>query len=1106
MPTEINQLPEQRLIYQSSGTDYSGDRWLDEDICSRIRSLLLSRNYNFPPRTPFSSDENLNTYSKSHITKLQTSTYSSSLHSNTVPDTQRDIVNWIPRKTRKTLQTVLRHTENKRLNRQSLPDSRSFISVLGQIPGQDNLKQPKKRIVRSSDGVDKLCQGLSRKIETEGKLYGDRKSFSVNLASRNNSTWRFEIYKKRPLHKVGQYLKTNPKTLNKQPPRPLEEFESFTSFSFHEDLLRQSAIMNTSSCSKSELMDTFPHAVQSSNMASNKIQDPSYSTTVTTNFSLAGIKDQNKISNTQDSKPYKQDLNQSVYSDLSNDENRQGKFDTSLRLKPKSPSLRSATSKKSARHSLLKPSQKDNRPTDVGLALAPMVSPFSDSHNSNQIGITDVDITRDSIHGNDHAIESGIDIAKVSQPFSSLITKSPVGSITSLPLLRVKSPKFDSEQELSKKYPKTAESLISRDTSFQPTAKLFDMTHREFTSADKSSAHKIDPNKIGNPSQNDLPEADGRKITDSYRKNANGSLRLSMENSDRHLGRASHWSQTPQSLQSEPESISKRIPPNHKVSWWEESPYRRSTTGDHIFLAQNSASRDSKDRENEFFENNQGNFRNGLRPKMINGTNNTKIYTDRKTIRPEAFKTVTMPFYELSPPEFKEQDYKRKWNDAVPDGYVAVQAQDIYNVHAPSTTSVSPNSLHVKHFRSKGSRNKNSNQMGPEIHLESSAGSFKSLDSTSKDHNIKSSQPSGLHETDNSEPSIGNTVAWLKKMLPSSSPLQNSLSSLTGRVRYRKDPRKLDQSNIVSAESGDISPLRKLPNLLESRKNKLQSEKLKSRHHNSSGTDVSETLADTINDLEILMKEAILLAQQAGQCHNSTHIPFDTGTVTKVLNDGQAGAPQSTDKMSNIDGENQSLLNHSEMNKTHRGEVTPAFSAMVRDKVPNCEVKDEVSRLKSESGRRLAERSPTLHPSATHRSSEVDSEKLRLKASELEFKQSSDDIPNNELEKNSNKSDATVFRNDDISHTNSLELLRLQSLGRKSAYLKRKSSSISPQMSQSLRSRKVSNHDITANKLQEINMAPFSQISRDLNQGQNYFKQDLGEEFNHKYVAVSFNL
>jgi MFS family permease len=63
-PVEVIPSRRRRSTGDSTGLDYSSCRRIDEDIISRIRSLLVSRNGHYPPRTPFSSAEHFHRYSE----------------------------------------------------------------------------------------------------------------------------------------------------------------------------------------------------------------------------------------------------------------------------------------------------------------------------------------------------------------------------------------------------------------------------------------------------------------------------------------------------------------------------------------------------------------------------------------------------------------------------------------------------------------------------------------------------------------------------------------------------------------------------------------------------------------------------------------------------------------------------------------------------------------------------------------------------------------------------------------------------------------------------------------------------------------------------------
>ncbi|CCU76975.1 MFS transporter [Blumeria hordei DH14] len=150
-------------------------------------------------------------------------------------------------------------------------------------------------------------------------------------------------------------------------------------------VIKSQKLLPLSSGIRPDLINTPFDAISSSatRKTPNFRHEPRYTTTIKTNFSLPGAgsiqhgpSQSHEIENSNDHP----DMSYTIDNNATRNEHlRINRLDTSLGVKP--PSLISGTSRKSARHGLLKPSITESQPVDNGLPIPPLLSSLEASNS-----------------------------------------------------------------------------------------------------------------------------------------------------------------------------------------------------------------------------------------------------------------------------------------------------------------------------------------------------------------------------------------------------------------------------------------------------------------------------------------------------------------------------------------------------------------------------------------------------------------------------------------------------------------------------------------------------------------------------------------------------
>ncbi|VCU40171.1 Bgt-4866 [Blumeria graminis f. sp. tritici] len=149
-------------------------------------------------------------------------------------------------------------------------------------------------------------------------------------------------------------------------------------------IIKSQKLLHLSSSIRPDLINTSFDAISSSatRTTPNFRHEPRYTTTIKTNFSLPGagsVQHGTSLSHEIDNSNDHPGMSYTIDNIATRNEHlRINRLDTSLGVKP--PSLISGTSRKSARHGLLKPSVTESQPVDNGLPIPPLLSSLEASN------------------------------------------------------------------------------------------------------------------------------------------------------------------------------------------------------------------------------------------------------------------------------------------------------------------------------------------------------------------------------------------------------------------------------------------------------------------------------------------------------------------------------------------------------------------------------------------------------------------------------------------------------------------------------------------------------------------------------------------------------
>ncbi|RKF75505.1 hypothetical protein GcC1_078008 [Golovinomyces cichoracearum] len=900
---------------------------LEEDINFRIRSLLISRNRCYPPRTPYPSDETSSKFFSYYnsdllgIGALRPDSFSSIRRSN-----RKDYIN--------------RSTSD------------SVIASSRDIPGHlndDRLIRSKKKSVRGTTPVQQelATVSISNKSEKEvskSLMLGKTKSSKQNKSNRNdiksssgfgfhstgvptvenlsqNSKYQSQDFQDFPFLKsiidtpkspspalhitscdlacfVGgcypghfnckkhntkctrsavledtkyQGLEFQNKVLLEKATDILSEGRQINRLPEVTDLPKSKIISGLNKVGRSGIdknsesvketinermasgsIDTFSHTLRSLKIAMEKNQEPPYSTTIKTNFSLPSAKPKLKesmASKPGDLKP-QDELENSVRVNFPKKEViRREKSEISFKSKPKSPSILSAASRKSARHSLLKASLTDTRPIEIGLALPPVLSPMPRC-------LTDVE----SVNSVNHVKEDLEDTQLESS--ETLPSVSPSTNFKELEFADCTNMTRSSLDQCSKVI---APTRIVGATNPKSLADVCYYNHGNSKSDVEMSPEKISPaNTTLIKNIYVFSEKEEDENTQEFLKKDVSSHDEAANISDILLN-ASSRNEHPQSLETELKTIAQVEPLKSERAWWKDDSCRQKFSENHVLSSLQPNISVFKDPENQSQRNT--NF----------GKNSTK---NQRSERFDALISINTETG-ANRSKLEKTDHKKIRNRTDLDGYTAIPTRDSTKTFVLSPILASPDSISDNNPTYESFQRNIGSEKNAELRSMSSAESFVNSKSEIKDHD----HTDLIHLNPLEICPIGpykNTVFSLKNLLPGISPSENLLTALPSRTLQEHNFSHSVKTDIEAQHAVSEFPINRNSEQPKQEMDIMKSKFLKSERN--SMNDIFKAFVNSINDLETLMSEALSIARQAADPPDPTIASSVPENTIKTLN------------------------------------------------------------------------------------------------------------------------------------------------------------------------------------------------------------------------------
>jgi MFS family permease len=342
------------------------------------------------------------------------------------------------------------------------------------------------------------------------------------------------------------------------------------------------------------------------------------------------------------------------------------------------------------------------------------------------------------------------------------------------------------------------------------------------------------------------PGVEQDTASDAYRKLVADSLSQAAKNADDYLRRASLWNEP---------SSSPRLPEAGVQSprlWQKDRPRD---------VSQNKS-------ENALLYHQE----NNNRPRRSNSSTgrygNSSTAAPSNPQSPSSIGLETVPLDQQPEPDNQKREsrFSASWKKGAPAGYDAIPTRKSSRNHVLGPKSSSTNSsqrVSPKNPRSRGRSYERLASRSQGLRSISSVGSLENPDA----------YPKAQRED---ELGRNNTVHWLKELLSNDKPYEPRLTALpprarrgenrsTGRIRSQTAPMKPVDELFLGATPEPAEDL----DIPKSNVDKL----------------APETFTRTINDLENLLNEALLIARQAADREDAAKVPAILEDATKVLKD-----------------------------------------------------------------------------------------------------------------------------------------------------------------------------------------------------------------------------
>lgn len=919
------------LNIQNSNIDYPDSPRIKDDIKFRIRSLLISRNNRYPPRTPRPSVERLRCNANSHkidflSPKAELPTPTRSTHKST--SRFRGVRN--DSDTRETTRlNSIRNIKKENLTSNKEPVAPNTLDAPQGPTGDNCVIRPEKNTSRSLL-LDKIPLQGQKKINSQDNCNNrDTRSHNTitstdenphhqlqhqlwplsnsqiinpsfdtprpispellvspsdlscfiggcspghcnSKSHRRESSWtavreddKFRILKAHEKSMSGGITnRLDSEWKGSRVNLPVDLLESnwlsksndqITKETFIDEKSQSKMQTGAASSGTSRSTDIFPHALRSLKMVPKEIQGPVYSTTLSTNFSLPAAKAKNKESMASREQTTKilPELEPSTTS-----ENfkvlipRKELSDNSNRSRRKTSSQISTISRKSARHGLLKASITDTRPIDMGLAISPI-------------------LTRDIMYPDNLNKETGYIKSRWPILEKEEVLQSDENEISLPPSSRSESKKF--RKLNSDSLESNITNLFKNSLKFVTPQTVNDTSPRSFIdsySSDnldsmlntKQSVTEITSESVKNASESFISEKKKDKATITHFRTVSSSQSTIVESLQTHIksdfGEDSHsWA-----LKTELIINAETEPLNPETVWWKQDLRQHKSVENFDTSLVQLDFLTSREKGNGFEE-----------PLIDDGLDMNPSILERDHSENLAF--------------YPEMNQETSWKKKTSNGYTSVPNQESSGANILNENSTGSNLSHNSKLCSEVHQVRPTTGNEMELNSISPADSFRSVKSTRNNNNLLNVEHSNAHENQENESPYKNTVNWLRNIISSNNHLESRLTALPSRSNRVKEVKEYPKSNIT--DSNDVSE--QLLSLKSKQPN--QDSDFKKDMSIKSGQkqriDVSEAFANTINELEILMTEALSMARQATDKHNPTQNSSGPRNINTLLNNNE---------------------------------------------------------------------------------------------------------------------------------------------------------------------------------------------------------------------------
>jgi MFS family permease len=667
--------------------------------------------------------------------------------------------------------------------------------------------------------------------------------------------------------------------------------------------------------------DAFPHAFQSTELVDNGTTPHRFSTAVSTNFSLPGYKartgspynsQSSKVGASQPVPPIniapKSRITFSIPNRIPSEvsplqivpmKESEIQLASKSKPRPKSPSLLSSGSRRSdsARHALLKPTVTDTQAVDVGLPIPPVLSPISTIPEqvipempAYYQKLKDVSVLNLGKEGKEEHMSPSVDAAnsppaketglEVSKRWGAVLadvqatTAIPiVGHVTSVQNAEFLLQKVQRRVEAQQRIPARPQSppptivkakvavdspqIVAESSQSPPPGNNQQSATQALDAISQSDSLNVaywgfiptikETVQVAVQAavrdavreSNVLQGMEKNHASNPYRRMGASSLAEAAKTADDCSSHASLWNEPPSSIQGSDSTVI-------------------CVPGEQFYDVSSNIENPPTGR---------------LRQASIASKENTEIYDNLMNPALSEDEMEAMPLVATVKPKSRKKR-PRPFRNGARFGYDAIptreSSKNLVLSTGTSTTNVSSNIPRKRSFERVATR-VTPRSVSSETSLKHERAGEKLLFSSSELDRRNHHSSASLEQISGRQ----NTVHWLKGLLPGNDAYEARFTALP--PRSLRGPSK--------SQTAPIRPASEL--YLEANIKPAEAYQSAVRGEGDERADASENFIRTINDLENLMNEALIIARHATDTQNAGHAPAVLGNVAKVLKTGR---------------------------------------------------------------------------------------------------------------------------------------------------------------------------------------------------------------------------